>query len=104
MDTEKRKTRPKGTAKTGGRKSGTPNRVTRAAREVIGELLDQNAPRFAAAMDEIYTTDKPLFAALYIKMLPYVTPKLNAVDIRDKTDKEKGIEQELAEMAAENQE
>lgn len=85
--------------KTGGRKAGTPNKVSKTARQVINEILDTNAPRFSKVMEEIYENDKPLFAALYIKMLPYVTPKLNSVDIHDSKSDDKSIEAQLAEMA-----
>lgn len=95
--------RPKGQPKSGGRKTGTPNKVSKAAREVVSEMIEQEATHFATAMREIYENDKPLFAALYIKMLPYVTPKLNSVDFRDKTDVDRTFEQQLADMAAENQ-
>lgn len=88
----------KGTAKTGGRKAGTPNKVSKAAREVINQIIDDGAPKFQEAMDRIYAEDKPLYAALYIKMLPYVTPKLNSVDIKDSSSVEKTIEEQLADM------
>lgn len=88
----------KGSAKTGGRKAGTPNKVSKAAREVINQIIDEGAPKFQEAMERIYQEDKPLYAALYIKMLPYVTPKLNSVDIKDSSSVDKTIEEQLADM------
>lgn len=92
---------PEKRPKYGGRKAGTPNKVSKTARQVINDILDDNAPRFARTMEEIYANDKPLFAALYIKMLPYVTPRLNSVDVRAAETEDKSIEQQLAEMATE---
>lgn len=91
----------KGSSKSGGRKAGTPNKVSKAAREVINQIIEDGAPKFRDTMDKIYAEDPPLYAALYIKMLPYVTPKLNSVDIKDTTNVEKSLEQQLAEMAEE---
>lgn len=91
----------KGSSKSGGRKAGTPNKVSKAAREVINQIIEDGAPKFRVTMDKIYVEDPPLYAALFIKMLPYVTPKLNSVDIKDTTNVEKSLEQQLAEMAEE---
>ena len=91
--------RGKGTAKTGGRKAGTPNKVSKASRELVNDIIERNATNFDKAMEEIYANDKVTFAAIYVKLIPYVTPKLNSVDIKDTTNREKDIEDILKEMS-----
>lgn len=89
----------KGSAKTGGRTAGTPNKVTKRTKDIIVDAISSRADKFEDAMDAIFKEDKALFAALYIKLLPYVTPRLNAVDISDTTKRDKGLEDTLKEMA-----
>jgi hypothetical protein len=50
--------KPKGSPKTGGRKAGTPNKATGAARLAFAAFVDNNADRLQAWLDEIATNDK----------------------------------------------
>ena len=50
----------KGNQKVGGRKAGTPNKVTQSARAVIATLLDNNAEKMQVWLDEIYAKDGAL--------------------------------------------
>jgi hypothetical protein len=45
--------------KTGGRKAGTPNRVSAAAREVIGRFVDGNVSRLEGWLEEIARIEGP---------------------------------------------
>lgn len=89
----------KGSAKTGGRKAGTPNKVNKATKEVIAEYIGDSAENFKSAMQEVYDNDKPLFCALYIKLLPYVSPRLNSVDVTGTTKTKLSIEEQLRQMS-----
>lgn len=93
--------REKGTPKTGGRKAGTPNVVTKQAKELLSGFIGDEAEHFKSAMQEIYANDKPLFAALYIKMLPYVMPKLNSVDVTSNNATKLSFEEQLRMMSEE---
>ena len=50
--------KPKGSPKTGGRKVGTPNKATGAARLAFAAFVDNNADRLQAWLDDIATNDK----------------------------------------------
>lgn len=91
----------KGSAKTGGRVAGTPNKVSKAAKEVLAGFIEGEAQNFQDAMKYIYENDKPLYAALYIKMLPYVLPKLNSVDVTSSNKTKVSIEDQLRMMSEE---
>ena len=93
--------REKGSKKTGGRVAGTPNKVTKAAKEILSGFIEGEAENFQQAMSEIYENDKPLYAALYIKMLPYVLPKLNSVDVTSSNKTRLSIEDQLRIMSEE---
>lgn len=93
--------REKGSKKTGGRVAGTPNKVTKAAKEVLSGFIEGEAENFKSAMKDIYENDKPLYAALYIKMLPYVLPKLNSVDVTSSNKTRLSIEDQLRIMSEE---
>lgn len=93
--------REKGTAKTGGRTAGTPNRVTKQAKELLSGFIGDEAEHFKEAMAEIFRDDKPLYAALYIKMLPYVLPKLNSVDVTSNNATKLSFEEQLRLMSEE---
>lgn len=93
--------REKGTPKTGGRAPGTPNKVTKQAKEMLSDFISGEAEHFKTAMGEIYMNDKPLYAALYIKMLPYVLPKLNNIDVTSTNKTALSYEEQLKAMSEE---
>lgn len=92
----------KGSPKTGGRKAGTPNKVTSKTRKELSDLLLGKMDKFEKILDDLSVDDPPLFAALYIKTLPYVIPRLNAVDINDNTKRDITLETKLRMMAEGN--
>ena len=65
----------KGT-KTGGRKSGTPNRLTREIRETLKGVIDYELSRLGETLEGL-PPDKRL--ELVVKLLPYVLPKVETV-------------------------
>ena len=75
MSEEKRgRGRPKGTAKTGGRAKGTPNRITSDVKGWINNLLDKNAERLER--DFLLLSPKERFFVAE-KLLQYTTPKMS---------------------------
>lgn len=68
---------PKG-KKYGGRKKGTPNKVTGKARMIAQNLVDDNKDKFEAEMEKLSGKD---YCEVYLKLLAFVAPKLKAVDL-----------------------
>lgn len=66
----------KGAPKSGGRKKGTPNKVTASMREFIADLLDSNREQFAADLQAV-TPETRLH--IMEKLMQYVIPKRQAV-------------------------
>ena len=64
--------RKAGTAKTGGRKAGTPNKVTGALREFVVSLLERNRDRVLADMESVSPKDRLM---IFERLLGYVIPK-----------------------------
>jgi len=68
--------------KTGGRKKGTPNQTTMLAREAISRLVDNNAHRMEAWLDEIAEKHGPLTAwRCMSEVLEYHIPKLQRSEL-----------------------
>jgi hypothetical protein len=65
--------REKGTTKTGGRKPGTSNKITSSIRDRIYKLVSDNMDIIEA---DINGLDAEKRVDAYIKLLPYVSPKL----------------------------
>lgn len=74
----------KGSQKVGGRKAGTPNKVTQNARAVIATLLDNNAEKMQIWLDEIYAKDGALAAfRCFAYLLEFHVPKLSRAELTD---------------------
>lgn len=73
----------KGSIKTGGRKSGTPNKISREERDFLRELLASTQEKANATFNELYQTDPRAFLAEREKLIKYVCPALQAVAISD---------------------
>jgi len=68
--------------KTGGRKKGTPNKSTQAAREAISAFVDGNADRLEDWLDKIEQQDGPLAAfKAFTDLLEYHVPKLSRSEV-----------------------
>lgn len=85
-----------GKLKTGGRQSGTPNRLTAERRKLLDLFLEDNFEEFQRRMLAI---DNPVdFCRLYISILGFDIPKLSSVSVKDDIPK-KTLRDELDEIA-----
>jgi hypothetical protein len=71
--------------KFGGRRRGTPNRVTSDVRQALRDLANANAPRVQEWLDSVADTDPAEALRLWLALLRYVTPTLQAAAIADLT-------------------
>lgn len=93
--------RPKGDGKGqqgGGRKKGTPNRITKEMREIISSFIDGRWDEFMEAYSQIKDPEKK--CRIFLDLLPYATPKLASVEYKEKT-KPKTLKDELSEISGE---
>ncbi|MBC8984774.1 hypothetical protein H9X96_03185 [Pedobacter sp. N36a] len=81
MDNIKQRGRPKGLPRTGGRKPGTTNKVTKDLREVISGFLQKNATKMQEEYEKLDPKDKLTF---FEKMIKYSLPAMTAVDLTTK--------------------
>ncbi len=88
--------RKKGLKKTGGRKKGTPNKVTSAAKEILADIIDNNADKVQEKLAEI--TDPKDYVLTYLKIAEFVLPKKAAVSMSAEV-KTNDLRSELEEMA-----
>lgn len=81
----------------GGRKPGTPNRVTSERRELINKFLDEKWDKF---MEDYENADGSTRLKIYMEMIQYTTPKMASVEYKDKTPP-KTFQEELDELSGE---
>lgn len=62
--------------KFGGRKKGTPNKLTKELRTVLKDVLYEEIDRLPERLDELEAKDR---LELLIKLMPYVFPKVQSV-------------------------
>ena len=67
--------RNKGMFKTGGRQSGTPNKITNDVRECIKSFINGNIASLQPEYDKMEAKDKLRFL---VDLLPYIVPKLQS--------------------------
>ena len=77
--------RPKGTEKTGGRKAGTPNKVTTELKTWIQELIDGNRSKFEKDLDALEPKDR---LQVLNSFLQYVVPKQQAISMEAQVELE----------------
>lgn len=70
--------RQKGTPKTGGRKRGTPNKVTGTLKEFVANLIDQNREQMERDLRSLNPKDRLFFLE---RLIQYVLPKNQSVDV-----------------------
>ena len=75
--------RQKGSPKTGGRKRGTPNRVTTDLKTWVASILDDGRDRFLDSLDQLDSTE---YVRVFTSLLNYVLPKQQSVGIDAKVD------------------
>ena len=75
---------PKGSPKvpnSGGSRKGKPNKVTAKAREVIGLVIDNTAPKVQEWLDEVASTDPKGALSAYTALLEFGVPKLQRTEL-----------------------
>lgn len=77
--------RQRGCTKTGGRKKGTPNKVTATTRQWVSLLLDVGRDRFVESMAQLAPND---YVRFYLTLLNYEIPKRQSVGLQDMTPRE----------------
>jgi hypothetical protein len=85
--------RPKGTRKTGGRQKGTVNRVTADIRQALRDLAEGNAPAVQGWLDRVASNDPGEALRLWLALLRFVTPTLQAAAITDITPPKRASDQ-----------
>lgn len=83
----------KGAPKSGGRKKGTPNKVTASMREFVADLLDSNRKQFS---DDLKAVTPETRLHIMEKLMQYVIPKRQAV----RAEIDMLSESELTELAS----
>lgn len=73
-----------GRGRLGGRKKGTPNKVTSELREVIKDFVTENFDQFKAEWKEM--DDPRDKCEIYVKMCNFVLPKLSSVEMDAKVE------------------
>lgn len=87
-----------GMGRFGGRKAGTPNKLTKEKREMVAKFLDEKWEDFEAAFDAIEKPEQK--CSIFVGLLPFAFPRLASVEYRDK-DKPKTLQDELDELSGE---
>ncbi len=67
--------RRKGTEKTGGRKAGTPNKVSGTVKEWIASIIDGNRKQFEKDLEKLEPGER---VRVISNLLQYVTPKMQS--------------------------
>lgn len=62
--------------KTGGRKAGTPNKVTKELRETLKGILARELDTIQATLDTLPSKDR---MDVVLKLMPYCMPKLDTI-------------------------
>ncbi len=89
-------TRPKGLPKTGGRKAGSPNKVTADLKSWIQQLIDGNRRGFERDLKKLEPKDR---LVILERLMGYVVPKQQSVSVEEQVRLEYGqIERLLDEM------
>lgn len=69
----------------GGRQPGTPNKITRDIRTVIGEMLEKAGPEMVGWLDKVAKKDPARALELALKAAEFAIPKLSRVGVTDET-------------------
>lgn len=87
--------------KTGGRQKGTPNKATAFSKKVITEIVSDytNSDSF---MDDLSALEPKERLDVMIKLMGFITPKPQSVDMTLTTEREKTIDDQLKELSREN--
>lgn len=72
--------------KTGGRKPGVPNKVTREFRETVTRLLEDNAENVAEWLSRVAADDPDKALQRLAQLAEYAAPKLSRSEVRAEVD------------------
>lgn len=87
----------KGHKKVGGRKAGTPNKVTRDARSILGDTLLDHLEHVNEYLDDIDDSAKKIDAIS--KLLPFYMPKYQSTTLSADTHRSLSCEEEMNSLA-----
>ena len=68
----------KGSAKTGGRQKGSPNKVTIDTRKFIDNLIEKNLPKMEQDLGKIEPRER---LSILEKLLQYTIPRLQSISV-----------------------
>ena len=88
--------RRKGTEKTGGRKAGTPNKVSGTVKEWIASIIDGNRKQFEDDLEKLEPGER---VRIISNLLQYVTPKTQSSSPAEMLEAEYRKLEELLESA-----
>ncbi len=103
MDKKDDNKEPKKRKKTGGRKAGTPNKITKTVREslrdaITGYLNGINEKGFSLAQDLMQIEEPAGRLAMVAKFLPYVAPKLQSVSFNSDDSRNLSVEESFMKL------
>lgn len=84
--------------KTGGRQKGTPNKATASIRQALEPIVEEEIERLSDLLDQLDPKDRAL---LITKLLPYVAPKLQSIEITEPEEPGKDISNMTGDQVAE---
>lgn len=90
----------KGQPKTGGRVKGTPNKTTTFTKEAISNLINEYYESGKMSLD-FSALDPKDRLQIAEKMMQYVMPKIQSVEVDIASERPKTIEDKLRELAEE---
>lgn len=88
--------RRKGTEKTGGRKAGTPNKVSGTVKEWIASIIDGSREQFEKDLEKLEPGER---VRIISNLLQYVTPKMQSSSPAEMLEAEYKKLEELLENA-----
>lgn len=89
--------------KTGGRKAGTPNKITKSVRESLRDALTGyingiNEKNYSLFTDLMQIDEPAGRLAMVAKFLPYVAPKLQAVSFNNDESRNLSVEESFMQL------
>lgn len=89
--------------KTGGRKAGTPNKVTKSVREslrdaIIGYINGINEKNYSLFTDLMQIEEPAGRLTMVAKFLPYVAPKLQSVSFNNDENRNLSVEESFMKL------
>ena len=75
--------------KYGGRKKGTPNKLTNELREAFTELLGSNIGRVQELFDKVAENNPQKALELLLKLSEFAIPKLRAIEVNNESEEAK---------------